>query len=40
MGVSILRGFTTSTLLTLVVVPVLFSYIDNFQTYMLNLFKC
>jgi multidrug efflux pump subunit AcrB len=39
MGVAILGGFTTSTLLTLVVVPVLFSYIDDFQTWMLNLFK-
>ncbi|GAA6615640.1 efflux RND transporter permease subunit [Scytonema sp. NUACC26] len=39
MGVAILGGFTTSTLLTLVVVPVLFSYIDNFQTWMLNLVK-
>ena len=24
-------GFTTSTLLTLVVVPVLFTYVDNYQ---------
>ncbi len=31
MGIAILGGFTTSTLLTLVVVPVLFTYIDNFQ---------
>ncbi|BAZ41236.1 acriflavin resistance protein [Calothrix sp. NIES-4101] len=31
MGVAILGGFTTSTLLTLVVVPVLFSYIHNFE---------
>ncbi|MDZ8135723.1 MAG: efflux RND transporter permease subunit [Nostoc sp. DedQUE04] len=32
MGIAIMGGFTTSTLLTLVVVPVIFSYIDNFQT--------
>ncbi|GAB1539305.1 efflux RND transporter permease subunit [Scytonema sp. NUACC21] len=39
MGVAILGGFTTSTLLTLVVVPVLFSYIDNFQNWILNIVK-
>jgi hydrophobe/amphiphile efflux-1 (HAE1) family protein len=33
MGIAIMGGFTTSTLLTLVVVPVLFSYIDNFQNW-------
>ncbi|MCC5618670.1 efflux RND transporter permease subunit [Nostoc sp. CHAB 5836] len=33
MGIAIMGGFTTSTLLTLVVVPVIFSYIDNFQTW-------
>ncbi|MCC5643129.1 efflux RND transporter permease subunit [Nostoc sp. CHAB 5824] len=32
MGIAIMGGFTTSTLLTLLVVPVIFSYIDNFQT--------
>jgi len=31
MAIAILGGFTTSTLLTLVVVPVLFSYVDNLQ---------
>ncbi|BAY14646.1 acriflavin resistance protein [Anabaenopsis circularis NIES-21] len=36
MGIAIMGGFTTSTLLTLVVVPVIFSYIDNFQTWFLN----
>ncbi|MBU7585978.1 MAG: efflux RND transporter permease subunit [Nostoc sp. TH1S01] len=36
MGIAIMGGFTTSTLLTLVVVPVIFSYIDNFQTWILN----
>ena len=29
MAISVIGGFTTSTLLTLVVVPVLFTYIDN-----------
>ncbi|MBW4574825.1 MAG: efflux RND transporter permease subunit [Aphanothece sp. CMT-3BRIN-NPC111] len=37
MGVAILGGFTTSTLLTLVVVPVLFTYIDDFQRWILQL---
>ncbi|MEH2286146.1 efflux RND transporter permease subunit [Nostoc sp.] len=36
MGIAIMGGFTTSTLLTLVVVPVIFSYIDNFQTWIMN----
>ncbi|MEH1947368.1 MAG: efflux RND transporter permease subunit [Nostoc sp.] len=36
MGIAIMGGFTTSTLLTLVVVPVIFSYIDNFQTWILH----
>ncbi|MBW4492766.1 MAG: efflux RND transporter permease subunit [Oscillatoria princeps RMCB-10] len=31
MAVAVTGGFTTSTLLTLVVVPVLFTYIDSFQ---------
>jgi len=39
MGVAILGGFTTSTLLTLVVVPVIFTYIDSFQTWILNTAK-
>jgi hydrophobe/amphiphile efflux-1 (HAE1) family protein len=39
MGVAILGGFTTSTLLTLVVVPVLFSYVDNFQNWIINIVK-
>ncbi|MDJ0678455.1 MAG: efflux RND transporter permease subunit [Xenococcaceae cyanobacterium MO_167.B52] len=30
MAIAVIGGFTTSTLLTLVVVPVLFTYIDNF----------
>ncbi|MDF5708398.1 MAG: efflux RND transporter permease subunit [Nostoc sp. S4] len=36
MGIAIMGGFTTSTLLTLVVVPVIFSYIDNFQTWIIH----
>jgi hydrophobe/amphiphile efflux-1 (HAE1) family protein len=36
MGIAILGGFTTSTLLTLVVVPVLFTYIDSFQGWIMN----
>ncbi|MBE8966292.1 efflux RND transporter permease subunit [Nostocales cyanobacterium LEGE 12452] len=36
MGIAIMGGFTTSTLLTLVVVPVIFSYIDNFQTWIMD----
>jgi multidrug efflux pump subunit AcrB len=39
MGIAIMGGFTTSTLLTLVVVPVLFSYIDNFQNWFKKLGK-
>ena len=32
MAISVIGGFTTSTLLTLIVVPVLFTYVDNFLT--------
>ena len=39
MGIAIMGGFTTSTLLTLIVVPVLFTYIDNFQSWILKKFK-
>ncbi|MDJ0616587.1 MAG: efflux RND transporter permease subunit [Calothrix sp. MO_192.B10] len=39
MGIGIIGGFTTSTLLTLVVVPVLFTYIDNFQKWVFKLIK-
>ena len=38
MGLAVMGGFTTSTLLTLVVVPVLFAYIDNFQNWISKLF--
>ncbi len=36
MGIAIMGGFVTSTMLTLVVVPVFFSYVDNFQYWILN----
>ncbi|NJO26470.1 MAG: efflux RND transporter permease subunit [Richelia sp. SL_2_1] len=39
MGVAVIGGFSTSTLLTLVVVPVLFTYIDNLQYWILNIVK-
>jgi multidrug efflux pump subunit AcrB len=39
MGIAVLGGFTTSTLLTLVVVPVLFTYIDSFQYWLTQLPK-
>ncbi len=39
MGIGIIGGFTTSTLLTLVVVPVIFTYIDNFQKWVLQFVK-
>ncbi len=38
MAIAVIGGFITSTLLTLVVVPVIFTYIDNFQTRLLRLF--
>ena len=39
MAIAVIGGFSTSTLLTLVVVPVLFTYIDGFQRWFLGLFK-
>ncbi|MCT7951859.1 efflux RND transporter permease subunit [Ancylothrix sp. C2] len=39
MAVAVIGGFTTSTLLTLVVVPVLYTYVDNFQRWLLHLPK-
>ncbi len=36
MGIAIMGGFITSTMLTLVVVPVFFSYVDNFQYWISN----
>jgi multidrug efflux pump subunit AcrB len=39
MAIAAIGGFSTSTLLTLVVVPVLFSYIDRFSGGIVNLFR-
>ncbi len=39
MGVAIIGGFTTSTLLTLVVVPVIFSYIDSLEKGISGIFR-
>ncbi len=39
MAISIIGGFTTSTLLTLVVVPVVFTYIDNLYNAIRRLFS-
>ncbi len=38
MAIAVIGGFTTSTLLTLVVVPVLFTYVDNFMGWLGKLF--
>lgn len=38
MAIAVIGGFTTSTLLTLIVVPVIFTYIDNFWTWIKSLF--
>lgn len=38
MAIAVIGGFTTSTLLTLVVVPVLFTYIDGFYRWFRGLF--
>ncbi|BAZ06257.1 efflux RND transporter permease subunit [Calothrix sp. NIES-3974] len=37
MGVAVIGGFITSTLLTLVVVPVLFTYIDGFNNWLIKI---
>ncbi len=39
MAIAVLGGFTTSTLLTLVVVPVLFTYIDRLNSLIVNLLR-
>ncbi|MGA1263981.1 MAG: efflux RND transporter permease subunit [Prochlorothrix sp.] len=39
MAIAVIGGFSTSTLLTLVVVPVLFTYIDSFQYRLLHGFR-
>ncbi|NEQ64262.1 MAG: efflux RND transporter permease subunit [Symploca sp. SIO2D2] len=38
MAIAVIGGFSTSTLLTLVVVPVLFTYVDGFLRWLGNLF--
>jgi len=38
MAIAVIGGMTTSTLLTLVVVPVWFTYVDGFQHRLQNLF--
>ena len=39
MAIAVIGGFTTSTLLTLVVVPVLFTYIDNIYDWLIGSFR-
>lgn len=39
MAIAVIGGFTTSTLLTLIVVPVFFTYIDGFQAAIGNLLR-
>lgn len=39
MAIAVIGGFTTSTLLTLIVVPVTFTYIDNFLHWLGKFFK-
>ena len=39
MAIAVIGGFTTSTLLTLVVVPVFFTYIDGFKASIGNLWR-
>lgn len=39
MAIAVIGGFTTSTLLTLIVVPVTFSYVDNFVHWLGKIFK-
>lgn len=39
MAIAVIGGFTTSTLLTLVVVPVLFTYVDNLLRHLGKFFK-
>jgi hypothetical protein len=38
MAIAVIGGFSTSTLLTLVVVPVLFTYIDGLQRWIVGVF--
>ncbi len=38
MAIAVIGGFSTSTMLTLVIVPVLFTYVDSFQRWFFGLF--
>ncbi|MDY6804072.1 MAG: efflux RND transporter permease subunit, partial [Cyanobacteriota bacterium] len=38
MAIAVIGGFSTSTLLTLIVIPVWFTYVDNFQHWLKGLF--
>ena len=39
MAIAVIGGLTTSTLLTLVVIPVIFTYMDGFQTRIFRLVR-
>jgi len=39
MAIAVIGGIATSTMLTLVVVPTLFTYVDSFQRWLLGLFR-
>jgi multidrug efflux pump subunit AcrB len=39
MAISVIGGLITSTLLTLVVIPVVFTYVDDFQKWLLRVFN-
>ncbi|MBX9690314.1 MAG: efflux RND transporter permease subunit, partial [Candidatus Obscuribacterales bacterium] len=39
MAIAVIGGLVTSTILTLVIVPVVFTYIDDFQNWLLSFFK-
>ncbi len=39
MAIAVIGGLVTSTILTLVIVPVVFTYIDDFQNWLLRIFK-
>ena len=38
MAIAVIGGFSTSTLLTLIVIPVWYTYVDNFQHLLSRLF--
>lgn len=39
MAISVIGGLITSTVLTLVVIPVVFTYVDDFQKWLLGFFN-